>query len=68
MVRVVAVGRQDLLGCLEECIGSQSISLRKLWKDILGGRDNLVEESNIWLGEEGVSELPCVAKLWERQD
>jgi hypothetical protein len=31
MVRVVAVGRQDLLGRLEEGIGGQPVSLGEVW-------------------------------------
>jgi hypothetical protein len=47
MVRVVAVGREDLLGCLKESIGRQSISLREGRQDLFAGGDDLVEESDI---------------------
>jgi hypothetical protein len=48
MLGVVAVGRQDLLGCLEERVGGQSISLGECWVDLLACGDDLVEESDIW--------------------
>lgn len=47
MVRVVTVRRQDLLGCLEERIGCQSVSLGKGWQDLLAGGDNLMEKPDI---------------------
>lgn len=60
MVRVVAVHRQDLLGCLKERIGGQSVSLRERWQDLLAGSDNFMEKPDIcsWVRASAICSPP----------